>query len=450
MEGFFELPKSMIEYSIPCNLYAEFDVLKGILEYPQSHDLIFKDVSEESFYSDDCKALFLEALNLRKLEALPAYTTILNNAVLNGNTNLVDLLNKLTLTIDKTLSEKNLVDSIEILKDSLLKRNAQKVALKYISELVSSSDVYGSVKNIQSELSELSTQSEEPSSDLESTLVDIQKRITDVYEGVETKSEVNFSTGLKAVDDIILGYQPAKLYIIAARPAMGKTSFVLNSIFNCVEKDEPFLICSLEMPLKEMALKLVSAKTGFTSYAYKTGYVPNEIKGQHLGIQSKIEYIKEKPISIKDKNCYTVDQIKSLILETIDKYGKISGLAIDYLQLMDGDSKEGREKEISKISRSLKRLAKEFNIPVIALSQLSRTVEARQNKRPMLSDLRESGAIEQDADVVMFIYRDEYYNPESDMKDESEIIIAKQRDGPVGTAFVRFDKKTITFEDKGI
>ena len=240
-------------------------------------------------------------------------------------------------------------------------------------------------------------------------------------------------TGFIDLDYKLSGLQPSDLILVAARPSMGKTAFVLNiAQYVAFKKDRATVIFSLEMSKEQLVNRLFSLESQVDAQALRTGNMKDSdweklIEG--AGIIGKSKLI------IDDTPGISVSELRSKCRKYKLEHG-LDLIIIDYLQLMtgsEGKRSESRQQEISEISRSLKGLARELNVPVIALSQLSRAVESRPDKRPMLSDLRESGAIEQDADVVMFIYRDEYYNKDSEYKKQAEIIIAKQRNGPVGT-----------------
>lgn len=240
-------------------------------------------------------------------------------------------------------------------------------------------------------------------------------------------------TGFIDLDYKLSGLQPSDLILVAARPSMGKTAFVLNiAQYVAFKKDRATAIFSLEMSKEQLVNRLFSLESQVDAQALRTGNMKDSdweklIEG--AGIIGKSKLI------IDDTPGISVSELRSKCRKYKLEHG-LDLIIIDYLQLMTGSvgkRSESRQQEISEISRSLKGLARELNVPVIALSQLSRAVESRPDKRPMLSDLRESGAIEQDADVVMFIYRDEYYNKDSEYKKQAEIIVAKQRNGPVGT-----------------
>lgn len=240
-------------------------------------------------------------------------------------------------------------------------------------------------------------------------------------------------TGFNDLDYKLSGLQPSDLILVAARPSMGKTAFVLNiAQYVAFKREKGVAVFSLEMSKEQLVNRLFSLESQVDSRALRTGNLKDSdweklIEG--AGIIGKSNLI------IDDTPGISVSELRSKCRKYKLEHD-IQLIIIDYLQLMTGSvgrHSESRQQEISDISRSLKALARELNVPVVALSQLSRAVESRPDKRPMLSDLRESGAIEQDADVVMFIYRDEYYNKDSEFKKQAEIIIAKQRNGPVGT-----------------
>ena len=240
------------------------------------------------------------------------------------------------------------------------------------------------------------------------------------------------ATGFYDLDYKTSGLQPSDLILIAARPSMGKTAFVLNlAQYMCVRNHVPTAIFSLEMSKDQLVNRILSMESKVDSQSMRTGTL------QPADWEKLIEsagVISTAPLIIDDTPGISITELRSKCRKY--KLENDLGLVIiDYLQLMTGGSRkqESRQQEISEISRSLKALAREINAPVIALSQLSRACETRPDHRPMLSDLRESGAIEQDADVVMFLYRDDYYNKDTDKKNISEVIIAKQRNGPIGT-----------------
>jgi len=280
---------------------------------------------------------------------------------------------------------------------------------------------------------------------------------------------IGVDTGFKNLNDKTSGFGKGDLVIIAARPAMGKTALVLNMALKAIERNEGVAFFSLEMPAEQLMLRLLSAKTSIPLQALRVGDLRDEQWSQLSAATSELA---EKKLFVDDGGYATIHHVRSKLRKLKGQHPEISVAIIDYLQLMSGDGgREGRQQEVSEISRGLKQLARELQIPIIALSQLNRGVESRDNKRPMLSDLRESGAIEQDADIILFVYRDDVYREamekEKEMKakaegkeystefrkkpeEDAEIIIGKQRNGPTGTVELVFQKNYTRFVDKTI
>jgi len=267
----------------------------------------------------------------------------------------------------------------------------------------------------------------------------------------KTSKSVSVQSGYFALDDMLGGFQRSDLIIIAARPSMGKTAFALSFARNAaIDYKVPIAVFSLEMSTIQLATRLISAEARINAHSIRTGRFRVEDGAK---ISRTVHKLREAKIYIDDTPSLTILELRAKA-RRLKNEKNIGMVIIDYLQLMNSSSRmESREREISQISRSLKALAKELNIPVIALSQLNRVVESTQDKRPMLSHLRESGSIEQDADVVLFLYRPEVYNIKNDPKTGeslegvAEIIIAKQRNGPIGEVKLRFIKDFARFEN---
>ena len=252
-------------------------------------------------------------------------------------------------------------------------------------------------------------------------------------------------TGFTDLDNLLAGLQASDLIIVAGRPSMGKTSLALGMAEQAALKGNAIVgIFSLEMSRAQLVLRMLSSQAHLDSHAVRTG----QLKGPDwVALTEAASKLEQAKIFIDDSGNLSVQQMRGKARRLKAEHG-LDLLIIDYLQLMDGKgSSESRQQEISDISRALKALAKELDIPVVALSQLSRAVENRTDKRPMLADLRESGAIEQDADVVMFIYRDEVYNPDSDDKGIANILVRKHRNGPIGEVDLQFHDRYAKFND---
>lgn len=250
-------------------------------------------------------------------------------------------------------------------------------------------------------------------------------------------------TGYIDLDKILTGLHPGTLTVIAARPAMGKSALGLNIAENIADREGPVGILSLEMSRRELLLRSLSRACAIDSQQFRLGLTPDELERFR---RNKLQ-VQTRPVYIEDSSSVSSATLRAEA-RRLHRHHGLKVLIVDYLQLLlSGKTQDSREQEVAQISRSLKLIARELDIPVIALAQLNRKLEERADKRPMLSDLRDSGAIEQDADVVLFIYRDDYYSPESDQQGIAEVIVAKNRMGPSGTAKLAFVARHSAFKD---
>ena len=279
----------------------------------------------------------------------------------------------------------------------------------------------------------------------------ISELLNPAFEKVEELSKnkgviPGIPTGFADLDVKLTGLHNSDLILVGARPSMGKTAFGLNIVQNAaVRAGKTCAIFSLEMSAEQVVNRLMGAEAGVNMEHMRSGEMDDN---DWIKLVDALTVLAEAPIYIDDTGGITLSEVRSKCRKLKIEHG-LDLIMIDYLQLMSGSgrSSDNRQQEISEISRGLKMLARELDIPVIALSQLSRGLEARSDHRPMMSDLRESGAIEQDADVIMFIYRDEYYHPDTEDKNVAEIIVAKQRNGPVGTEKLRYDGQYVRFSN---
>ena len=339
--------------------------------------------------------------------------------------------------------------------------------VKYYANIVAEKSTLRKLIRVNEEISNLCYGGTEP---LEEVLEQTEKRIFDLVQrrntgefvpikqvvlnaiqkiesASRTKGNVTgIATGFKDLDYQTSGFQPSDLILIAARPSMGKTAFVLNiAQYMAFRSQETVAVFSLEMSKEQLVNRLLSMESGVDAQKLRNG---NLSYGEWERLVEGAEGVARSNLIIDDTPGITLAELRS----KCRKYKLENGLGIimiDYLQLMSGGgrSSDSRQQEISDISRGLKSLARELNVPVVALSQLSRAVEQRPDHRPMLSDLRESGAIEQDADMVMFLYRDAYYNKDSEMNNLAEVIVAKQRNGPIGTINLLWMPEYTTFKN---
>ncbi|TNH05588.1 replicative DNA helicase [Testudinibacter sp. TR-2022] len=256
------------------------------------------------------------------------------------------------------------------------------------------------------------------------------------------------STGFSSLDRKTAGLQPSDLIIVAARPSMGKTTFAMNLCENAMMgESKPVLVFSLEMPADQIMMRILASMSRVDQTKIRTGQIEDETEWAR--INSTVQMFSDKPnLFIDDSSGLTPTELRARARRIYREHGGLSLIMVDYLQLMRAPGyQDNRTLEIAEISRSLKALAKELQVPVVALSQLNRSLEQRADKRPVNSDLRESGSIEQDADLIMFIYRDEVYHDNSEMKNIAEIIIGKQRNGPIGKVRLMFNGRYSRFDN---
>lgn len=332
----------------------------------------------------------------------------------------------------------------------IIQKYIQRQLISISSEIIEQSydettDVFDLLDEAESKLFEVTQGNLKKSSESAKDLV--RQAVNKIQEIGNQEGMSGLETGFTKLDALTSGWQASDLIIIAARPGMGKTAFVISMAKNmAIDFKHPVALFSLEMSSVQLITRMISSETGLTSEKLRKGNLEAH-EWEQLNV--KVKNLTDAPIFIDDTPSLSIFDLRAKARRLASQHG-IKIIVIDYLQLMTAGSAAGgnREQEISMISRNLKALAKELNIPVIALSQLSRAVETRGgSKRPLLSDLRESGAIEQDADVITFIYRDEVYNEDSPDKGTAEIIIGKQRNGPIGTCRLMFMGKYTRFEN---
>ena len=352
------------------------------------------------------------------------------------------------------------------IKDKAIKRELLQFSSKVKQEVEEKSDekAVELVEEIQSELFKIATESE----DGDFKDIEVVASLTMEYIKEQIQKDgllTGLDTGFIDLNRKTSGFNEGDLIIIAARPAMGKTSFVLNIASNVLKNDKGVAIFSLEMPAEQLLLRMISAHSSIPLQDVRTGNLNDE---QISKITSAMDYYATRKLFIDDNSVQNIHSVRAKLRKLKSLHPELSLVIIDYLQLMVSDSRE-RHVAVAEISRGLKMLARELKIPIIALSQLNRGLESRPDKRPMMSDLRESGAIEQDADIIMFVYRDDVYKireakqaikeaekegkkvdiqiTEKEIED-AEIIIGKQRNGPTGVVHLQFNKKFTRFEDK--
>ncbi len=436
----------------PQNLEAEQSILGSILLKENVLNDLLEVISADDFYSPGHRIIYETILDLfEKKQPLDLIT--LTDAL--NNTNKLDevggaaYLAMLTSVIPMST---NVLAYAHIVKEKAILRRLIKV----------NTDIATRCFETQGDVDELVEEAEKAIFDitgkkigqgftaLKDTIPKTLENINELYKKGDLITGV--PTGYSVIDKMTAGLQPSDLIILAGRPSMGKTAFAMNIAQHAalVEK-KGVAVFSLEMSKEQLTTRLLCSAGKIDSQRLKTGKLNDE---DWRNLSRSVKMLLEAPIYIDDTPAITVLEMRSKIRRLASQY-ELDLIVVDYLQLMRGDSSkrgrgaENRTQEISEISRSLKALAKEHNVPVIALSQLNRGLENRQDKRPMMADLRESGAIEQDADIICFIYRDEVYNKDDDNPDKgiAEIIIGKQRNGPTGTVKLTFLKEFTMFEN---
>ena len=416
----------------PHDLEAEQAVLGSMLTDKDAVISAIEKLKVDSFYRDDNKIIYESILNLYNRAEPIDIITVKDELASLGKFEQVGGLEYLAGLPDKVPTTANVEKYIKIVEEKAVLRNLIKTANEII-EL--GYDPTEEVDHIMDSAEKkifdiMQDKSQKGYTPIKDVLVDSFTQLEELYNRKQHITGV--PTGFTELDYKTAGLHPSDLVLIAARPAMGKSAFALNIAANAALKaNVPVVVFSLEMSKEQMVNRILCSEAMVDSNKVRTGKLDEEDWEKLAG---SIGPLSEAEIYIDDTPGISVMEIRAKCRKL--KLEKNIGLVvIDYLQLVQGTNKRGgsREQEISEISRSLKMLAKEIGVPVIALSQLSRAVEQRPDHRPMLSDLRESGAIEQDADIVMFLYRDDYYNKESEKKDIAEVIIAKHRGGSTGT-----------------
>lgn len=431
---------------VPSSIEAEKSVLGGIFLKPD----IFGDVVEilhpNDFYKNGHKLIYEAMRDIYNSGTGIDPIVVVNK--LKKNEKFDELVGEQLLfdIISDVPTAANIIEYAKIVKEKATLRRLGEVGTKIV-ELAY--EGYEEVDNILDKAEGMIFKISEnvDSKDLVSLKDVIAQefvRLEKVYQnkGVAT----GISSGFSDFDQMTSGFHPSDLIILAARPAMGKTAFALNLALNAAMKSKKgVLLFSLEMSSSQLLQRLLSIEAGIGLQKIRNGFLDPDDWGK-LGLASM--KLSNSEINIADLPNVNVLEIRA-IARRLKAAGKLDIIIIDYLQLIKGNSTRGdnRQQEISEISRALKGIARELDIPIIALSQLSRATEQRADRRPMLSDLRESGAIEQDADMVMFLYRDDYYNEDSEDKGLTEVIIGKQRNGPVGTIKLRFFHEYTKFEN---
>ncbi|MDQ7029166.1 MAG: replicative DNA helicase [Ardenticatenia bacterium] len=434
-----------IERPLPYNVEAEEAVLGALLMDPEATTKVASFLQPKDFYRDKHVWIYEALLNLHKRNEPPDPLTVA--AELDRMGKLSDVggaaaISELMLRVPTALHVEYYARIVE--RNAILRRLI--LAAEQIAQLAyqeGNAEIEEIIDRAESILFAVSQHR------LTGAMIPIQHILGEFYEQVERlhleREPVGLPTGFVDLDRLLGGLQKGDLIILAARPSVGKTAFALAITEHAaIQQQARVAFFSLEMSAEQVAMRLVAAQTGISPQKLRTGPISEEDLAR---IGQAVDILSGTRIFVDETPALSPLEVRTKARRVASEHG-LDLVIVDYLQLMrSGARSENRVQEISYISRSLKGLARELHVPVLAISQLSRQVEMRQDKRPLLSDLRESGSIEQDADVVMFIYRDEVYNKQTERPNIAEIIVAKHRNGPTGTVELRFVKETAKFSN---
>lgn len=435
----------MIKREIPKNIEAEEAVLGSILINQETIYGVSELLDIEDFYRKSHRTIFKVMLDLNTTKKAIDIITLTDYLTHISKLEEVGGIAFITSLANKVPSTANLKHYINIVKEKSMLRNIVHIA-EYMENMGYDSESIDTPETVLDKAEQLLSKLTKK---LVTTKVNnIKEQTLNAYVDIENiinyKGELlGLETGLQDLDSFLQGLKNSDFMILAARPSMGKTAFALNiASYLSIKKDTPVAFFSLEMSSNQLIHRIFSSYGLIPLFNLKSGNLDDAHTQKLIKVSNKLSQSK---LIINDE----ISNLMSLrsIARKLKRENDIKLIIIDYLQLLEGTRRENKNLEISEISRSLKILAKELDIPIIALSQLSRSVESRQVKKPMLSDLRESGSLEQDADIVMFLYREDYYNPETENKNITDVIIAKNRNGPTGTIPVYFHKEYVRFQD---
>ncbi len=445
------------------NLNIERAVLSSIIFEPSVYEDIAAALKPEDFYLPDHQAIFKAMMEL-EAEGSPIDEEFLKNRLIKANAFKEDIFSEILITNPIT----NTAAYVDEIKEKSIKRSLVQLTTEIKSVAVEqdlpSEDV---LDLVQKKLYEISLDSN--TKEFRESIEMVKSTIAHIHEMKKRGNSgvVGVDTGFGELNDLTTGFGEGDLIIIAARPAMGKTAFTLNLAQKALDDGRGVAIFSLEMPAEQLMMRMLAAKTSIPLQKLRVGDMDDDEWGR---LTAASDEMSQKKLFVDDDGMLNIHQLRSKLRKLKSQHHEISLCVIDYLQLMNGSGGKDRHLEVSEISRGLKLLARELNIPIIALSQLNRGLESRNDKRPMLSDIRESGSIEQDADMIMFVYRDDVYRMREEMEkekrakaegqeyksdfkekmeEETEIIVGKNRNGPIGVAHLLFQKKFTRFVEKG-
>ena len=437
----------VIKNYLPHNFLAEKMILSCLLISSEAIDITLQTISIEAFYFKNHQEIFKAIIFMYKnkipIDILTLTTFLQDNGLLKkigGIKVLIELINQIPNLV-------YLEEYLRLVKDKFLRRSLIKLGYEAInSGYITNIPLENTLNDFENQLFNLTNQIKIQKFSTSAEL--LNNIFLDLKEKSMKPTLPGLSSGFYELDSLTQGFQKSDLIIVAGRPSMGKTAFSLTMGLNIIKTSKlPILFFSLEMSKEQIMYRLLAMETNINQMRLRSGKL---YRNDWIKLNKVIKIISKLPFFIDDTSDLSIQDIRSKIKTIIFEQTQIGLIVIDYLQLMQNSKfkLENRVQELSQITRSLKNIAREFNVPIIALSQLSRNVENRVDKKPILSDLRESGSIEQDADLVLMLYRNKYYNSKTELErtpDLTELIVAKQRNGPTGTIKLKFDEKRTKF-----
>ena len=435
----------------PHSIEAEQSVLGGLLLDNAAWDRIADLVSAGDFYRFDHRLIYAAISKLIERSRPADVVTVNEQLQTEGKAQECGGLQYLNALAQETPSAANIRRYAEIVRDRSILRKLITVSDELATTALNpqgkeTRQILDEAESKVFQISEDGARGQTGFQDIQTLLGHVLARVDELYHRDDASDVTGVPSGFADLDRMTSGLQPGDLVIVAGRPSMGKTAFALNVAEHvAVDKGMPVAVFSMEMGGTQLAMRMICSVGRIDQQRVRSGRLIDE---DWTRLTAAMQKMQDAQIFIDETPALNSLELRARSRRLARQYGKLGLIVVDYIQLMGASSGgENRATEISEISRSLKGLAKELGCPVVALSQLNRSLEQRPNKRPIMSDLRESGAIEQDADVILFIYRDEVYNPDSQDKGSAEIIIGKQRNGPIGTVRLTFIGPLTKFEN---
>lgn len=434
----------------PHSIETEQSVLGGLMLDNQAWDKIADIITDEDFYRHDHRLIYHHICKLIEQNKPADVVTVAESLELSTELQTVGGLAYIGSIVQNTPSAANIKRYAEIVRERSIMRNLAQIGAQITESAYSpagrsAADLLDEAEARVFEIAEEGARGKQGFVDIQPLLKEVVERIELLYSRDNPSEVTGVASGFYDLDQKTSGFQPGDLIIVAGRPSMGKTAFSLNiAEYVALELKKPVAVFSMEMGGAQLAMRMLGSVGRLDQHKVRTGRLDDDDWPKLTHALGKLN---DAPVYIDESAALSALEVRARARRLYRQHDGLGLIVIDYLQLMSSSNPgENRATEISEISRALKSLAKELKVPVIALSQLNRSLEQRPNKRPVMSDLRESGAIEQDADVILFIYRDEVYNPETQDKGLAEIIIGKQRNGPIGKVNLTFLGEYTRFE----